>query len=92
MGTDRWGGRRGAWVVERRRRCPVRSGSGSGSVSGSCSGVGSGRRVGERGSATAEYAVVILAAVAFAGLLVAVMKSGAVQDLLVGIVRSALSS
>jgi hypothetical protein len=36
--------------------------------------------------------VVILAAVAFAGLLVAVMKSGAVQDLLVGIVRSALSS
>jgi len=46
---------------------------------------------GERGSATAEYAVVMLAAVAFAGVLVAVMKSGEVQALLVGLVRGALS-
>ncbi|KQO62246.1 DUF4244 domain-containing protein [Curtobacterium sp. Leaf261] len=47
--------------------------------------------VDDTGSATAEYAVVILAAVAFAGVLVAVMRSGEVQALLVGIVRGALS-
>jgi hypothetical protein len=45
---------------------------------------------GERGSATAEYAVVILAAVAFAGVLVAVMRSGEVQGVLSGLVRGAL--
>jgi hypothetical protein len=44
----------------------------------------------ERGSATAEYAVVILAAVAFAGVLVAVMRSGEIQSLLTGLVRGAL--
>ncbi|WP_022907082.1 DUF4244 domain-containing protein [Curtobacterium sp. B18] len=45
----------------------------------------------DRGSATAEYAVVILAAVAFAGVLVAVMRSGEVQSLLTELVRGALS-
>jgi hypothetical protein len=45
----------------------------------------------DRGSATAEYAIVILAAVAFAGVLVAVMRSGEIQSLLIGIVRGALS-
>jgi Flp pilus assembly pilin Flp len=45
----------------------------------------------ERGSATAEYAVVILAAVAFAGVLVAVMRSGEVQAILTELVRSALT-
>ena len=45
----------------------------------------------DRGSATAEYAVVILAAVAFAGVLVAVMRSGEVQALLTDLVRGALS-
>lgn len=45
----------------------------------------------DRGSATAEYAVVILAAVAFAGVLVAVMRSGEVQTLLTDLVRGALS-
>ncbi|PYY36044.1 DUF4244 domain-containing protein [Curtobacterium sp. MCJR17_055] len=43
------------------------------------------------GSATAEYAVVILAAVAFAGVLVAVMRSGEVQVLLTELVRTALT-
>ncbi|WP_439692078.1 DUF4244 domain-containing protein [Curtobacterium sp. SP.BCo] len=45
----------------------------------------------DRGSATAEYAVVILAAVAFAGVLVAVMRSGEVQAMLSDLVRGALS-
>lgn len=46
----------------------------------------------DQGSATAEYAVVILAAVAFAGVLVAVMRSGEVQQILTDLVRGALSS
>ncbi|ROS76291.1 uncharacterized protein DUF4244 [Curtobacterium sp. PhB130] len=46
----------------------------------------------DRGSATAEYAVVILAAVAFAGVLVAVMRSGEVQSILTELVRGALTS
>ncbi len=46
----------------------------------------------DHGSATAEYAVVILAAVAFAGVLVAVMRSGEVQQILTDLVRGALSS
>lgn len=45
----------------------------------------------DRGSATAEYAVVILAAVAFAGVLVTVMRSGEVQSILTELVRGALS-
>lgn len=44
------------------------------------------------GSATAEYAIVILAAVAFAGVLVAVMRSGEVQQILTDLVRGALTS
>jgi len=40
--------------------------------------------------ATAEYALVTVAAAAFAGVLVVVLKSKAVRDLLVGIVESAL--
>ncbi|WIB61987.1 DUF4244 domain-containing protein [Curtobacterium sp. MCLR17_007] len=48
-------------------------------------------RADDRGSATAEYAVVILAAVAFAGVLVAVMRSGEVQSILTDLVRGALS-
>lgn len=45
----------------------------------------------DQGSATAEYAVVILAAVAFAGVLVAVMRSGEVQTILTELVRGALA-
>lgn len=50
------------------------------------------RRLGqETGAATAEYAVVIMAAVGFAGLLVLILKSGAVQGMLTDLVHRALS-
>ncbi|MDT3766628.1 DUF4244 domain-containing protein [Gleimia hominis] len=45
----------------------------------------------EAGMVTAEYAVGIIAAVAFAGLLLAVVKSGSVQGLLEGIISKALN-
>jgi len=43
------------------------------------------------GAATAEYAITIMAAVGFAGLLVVILRSGEVQAILTGLVRSALS-
>ena len=43
------------------------------------------------GAATAEYAITIMAAVAFAGLLVVIMRSGEVQQILTDLVRNALS-
>ena len=46
---------------------------------------------GEAGLATAEYAIATVAAAGFAGLLIVVLKSGEVRELLLGIVRSALS-
>lgn len=46
----------------------------------------------DRGAVTAEYAVVILAAVAFAGLLVAILRSGEIRSMLVDLVQNALSS
>lgn len=46
----------------------------------------------ERGAITAEYAVVILAAVAFAGLLVAIMRSAEIRAMLVQLVENALGS
>jgi Flp pilus assembly pilin Flp len=45
----------------------------------------------ESGAATAEYAIVIMAAVSFAGLLVAIMRSGEVQGILTNLVRQALT-
>ena len=45
----------------------------------------------EAGMATAEYAIATLAAVAFAGLLAAVLGSGDVRSLLMGLIRTALS-
>ena len=45
----------------------------------------------EAGLATAEYAVATVAAVGFAGLLIAVLKSGTVRGLLESIISSALS-
>ncbi|MCR6711904.1 MAG: DUF4244 domain-containing protein [Demequina sp.] len=44
----------------------------------------------DRGMATVEYAMVTVAAAAFAGVLIALLKSAAVRDLLMGIVKSAL--
>ncbi|MEE1621348.1 DUF4244 domain-containing protein [Zafaria sp. Z1313] len=46
---------------------------------------------GEEGIATAEFAIVTLAAVGFAGLLVTILSSGDVRELLMGLVRQALS-
>lgn len=45
----------------------------------------------EAGMATAEYAIATLAAVAFAALLVAVLGSGEVRSLLMGLIRNALT-
>jgi hypothetical protein len=41
--------------------------------------------------ATAEYAIVLLAAVGFATLLVAILSSGEVREMLLSLVRGALS-
>lgn len=46
----------------------------------------------ERGAVTAEYAIVIMAAVAFAGLLVAIMRSSEIRAMLVQLVENALGS
>lgn len=45
----------------------------------------------ERGMATAEYAIVMLAAAAFAGLLMLVLRSDTVREALTSIVQQALS-
>jgi len=45
----------------------------------------------DHGANTAEYSIVTLAAVAFAGLLAAVLSSGTVQGLLEGLIERALS-
>ncbi|MDU0348112.1 DUF4244 domain-containing protein [Actinomyces sp. MRS3W] len=46
---------------------------------------------GEAGMATAEYAIGTLAAAAFAGLLLAIMRSGSLTGILQGLIESALS-
>ncbi len=46
----------------------------------------------EEGATTAEYAVVILAAVGFAGLLVAILKGNEVKQMLADLVHNALGS
>ena len=46
----------------------------------------------EHGAVTAEYAIIIMAAVAFAGLLVAIMRSGEIRGMLVQLVENALSA
>jgi len=48
------------------------------------------RRGGDEGIATAEFSIVTLAAVGFAGLLVAILSGGEVKGLLLGLVRNAL--
>lgn len=48
-------------------------------------------RPAEAGMATAEYAVVTLAAVAFAALLLGIMRSGELREALLSIIKSALS-
>ena len=46
----------------------------------------------DRGAATAEYAIVIMVAVGFAGLLVVILRSGEVQGILTDLVQRALNS
>lgn len=46
---------------------------------------------GEAGMATAEYAIGTLAAAAFGGLLLAIIRSGSLTGLIQGIIESALS-
>ncbi|GHF14507.1 DUF4244 domain-containing protein [Pseudolysinimonas yzui] len=46
----------------------------------------------DTGAATAEYAIVIMAAVGFAGLLVVILRSGEVQAILTDLVQRALNS
>ncbi|MBF0696824.1 DUF4244 domain-containing protein [Actinomyces bowdenii] len=48
-------------------------------------------RSGEEGMATAEYAIGTLAAAAFAGLLLALIRSGSLTGMLQSIIESALS-
>ncbi len=50
------------------------------------------RRLGEEGMTTAEYAVGTIAAVAFAALLLAVVRSGPVKSALTKIIVSALGT
>lgn len=45
----------------------------------------------DSGAATAEYAITTMAAVAFAGLLVVIMRSDEVRGILTDLVRRALS-
>ena len=45
----------------------------------------------EEGAATAEYAIATMAAVAFAGLLVVIMRSEEVKAILLGLITSALT-
>jgi hypothetical protein len=50
------------------------------------------RRLGDdEGAATAEYAITIMAAVGFAGLLVVILRSGEVQGILTDLVHRALT-
>ena len=49
------------------------------------------RRRPDRGAATAEYAITIMAAVGFAGLLVVILRSGEVQGILTDLVHRALT-
>ena len=45
----------------------------------------------DEGSTTAEFAMVTLAAVAFAGLLIGILSSGDVRGMLMGLISRALS-
>ena len=49
------------------------------------------RHLHDLGMATAEYAVVTVAACGFAGLLLAIVRSGEVRGLLLGIIKRALA-
>jgi hypothetical protein len=45
----------------------------------------------EKGATTAEYAIITLAAVGFEGILLAILRSEEVKEMLLDLIRSALS-
>jgi hypothetical protein len=45
----------------------------------------------DRGASTAEYAIITLAAVGFAGLLLVILRSDEVKGMLLGVIRQALT-
>jgi Flp pilus assembly pilin Flp len=45
----------------------------------------------ERGASTAEYAIITLAAVGFAGLLLTILRSPEVRQILMDLIKSALT-
>ncbi|GLY14185.1 DUF4244 domain-containing protein [Kineosporia rhizophila] len=49
------------------------------------------RQAGEAGASTAEYAMTMLVACGFAGVLLSIVRSSPVKSLLVGIIKKALS-
>ena len=71
------------------------AGSGRSSAAAARRRVGRGRMLrrltGERGAATAEYAVATMAAVGFAGLLVVILRGDEVRGILTDLVRNALT-
>ena len=50
------------------------------------------REKSEEGLATAEYAIAMIAAAGFAGLLIVILKSAPVRDLLTNVVETALGT
>ncbi|BDZ51637.1 hypothetical protein GCM10025867_38780 [Frondihabitans sucicola] len=50
-----------------------------------------GRLLSDEGAATAEYAIVIMAGVSFAGVLVTILRSGQIQSVLTDLVNRALT-
>ena len=76
--------------VDAHGRSRRRAGSARSTWRGDC--IGALRRVaGERGAATAEYAVATMAAVGFAGLLVVILRGDEVRGILTDLVRNALT-
>ncbi len=45
----------------------------------------------DRGASTAEYAIITLAAVGFAGLLLVILRGDEVKGMLLGVIRQALT-
>lgn len=78
----------GRWHSEADGHEPVRRSLSDGSVRARDGGLGAD----ERGAVTAEYALVIMAAVAFAGLLIVIMRSEEVRAMLLSLVQGALGS
>ena len=82
-GRRRTGGRERVWAARMRRRAAIR-------LQLLRLWLGA-RAAGQRGMATAEYAIATLGAVAFAGLLVVIMRSDEVRGFLLAIIRQALA-